>query len=67
MQPFTNYLITMTLTGAQIDELLEQQFVVDRTLQISEAQLLVVHWRCDRIQGRPSVDHVRRDTHRSWS
>lgn len=26
VQPFTNYLITMTLTGTQIDELLEQQF-----------------------------------------
>jgi len=36
VQPFTNYLITMTLTGAQIEALLEQQFVVDRILQISE-------------------------------
>jgi 5'-nucleotidase len=36
VQPFNNYLITMTLTGAQIDELLETQFDVGRILQVSE-------------------------------
>jgi 5'-nucleotidase len=36
VQPFNNYLITMTLTGAQIDELLETQWVVERILQVSE-------------------------------
>lgn len=36
VQPFNNYLITMTLTGAQIDELLERQFEVGRILQVSE-------------------------------
>jgi 5'-nucleotidase len=35
-QPFGNSLVTMTLTGAQIDALLEQQFVVNRILQVSE-------------------------------
>lgn len=41
VQPFGNYLVTMTLTGAQIDELLEQQFDNPQTgaariLQVSE-------------------------------
>jgi 5'-nucleotidase len=42
VQPFGNSLVTMTLTGAQIDTLLEQQFVGcaqtdrDRILQVSE-------------------------------
>jgi len=35
VQPFGNSLVTMTLTGAQIDDLLEQQFDVNRILQIS--------------------------------
>ena len=40
MQPFGNSLVTMTLTGAQIDTLLEQQFVgcgftANRILQVS--------------------------------
>lgn len=41
VQPFGNSLVTMTLTGAQIDTLLEQQFVgcgqtANRILQVSE-------------------------------
>ncbi|MBU1228083.1 MAG: bifunctional metallophosphatase/5'-nucleotidase [Actinobacteria bacterium] len=36
VQPFANYLTTMTLTGAQIDALLEQQFVAGRMLQVSD-------------------------------
>ncbi|MEN8114489.1 MAG: bifunctional metallophosphatase/5'-nucleotidase [Actinomycetota bacterium] len=36
VQPFNNYLITMTLTGAQIDALLERQFEVGKVLQVSE-------------------------------
>jgi len=34
-QPFGNSLVTMTLTGQQIDDLLEQQFDVNRILQVS--------------------------------
>src|SRR5207253_842429 len=45
VQPFGNSLVTMTLTGAQIDTLLEQQFklcvgpnvTTDRILQVSSA------------------------------
>jgi 5'-nucleotidase len=36
VQPFGNSMVTMTLTGAQIDALLEQQFVVNRVLQVSQ-------------------------------
>ena len=36
VQPFTNILVTMTLTGDQIKALLEQQWVKGRFLQISE-------------------------------
>jgi 5'-nucleotidase len=35
VQPFNNYLITMALTGTQLDCLLEQQFVTGVTLQPS--------------------------------
>jgi len=35
VQPFSNILVTMTLTGAQIKDLLEQQFTAARMLQIS--------------------------------
>ena len=35
IQPFGNTLVRMTLTGVQIDDLLEQQFTVNRILQIS--------------------------------
>ena len=35
VQPFGNYLTTLDLTGAQLDCLLEQQFVTERTLQPS--------------------------------
>ncbi|WP_433293071.1 bifunctional metallophosphatase/5'-nucleotidase [Pseudonocardia sp. CA-142604] len=35
VQPFNNYLTTVDLTGAQLDCLLEQQFVAERTLQPS--------------------------------
>jgi 5'-nucleotidase len=35
IQPFNNYLTTVDLTGAQLDCLLEQQFVAERTLQPS--------------------------------
>jgi 5'-nucleotidase len=36
VQPFNNDLVTMTLTGAQIDTLLEQQWVDDNILQVSD-------------------------------
>jgi 5'-nucleotidase len=36
VQPFYNYLVTMDLTGEQVKALLEQQFVVNRILQVSE-------------------------------
>ncbi len=35
VQPFSNDMVTMTLTGQQIKDLLEQQFDVNRMLQIS--------------------------------
>lgn len=35
IQPFGNTLVTKTLTGAQIERLLEQQFQTGRTLQVS--------------------------------
>jgi 5'-nucleotidase len=36
VQPFQNTLVSMDLTGAQIEQLLEQQFVVNRVLQVSD-------------------------------
>lgn len=36
VQPFGNILQTVTLTGAQLKETLEQQFVLGRTLQVSD-------------------------------
>ena len=36
VQPFNNRLVTMTLSGAQIHELLELQFVIGDILQVSE-------------------------------
>jgi 5'-nucleotidase len=36
VQPFGNSLVTMSLTGAQIEALLEQQAVVNRILQVSQ-------------------------------
>jgi 5'-nucleotidase len=35
VQPFGNSLVTMTLTGVQVDTLLETQWVVNRVLQVS--------------------------------
>jgi 5'-nucleotidase len=35
VQPFSNSLVTMTLTGDQLKAVLEQQFVTNKTLQIS--------------------------------
>jgi 5'-nucleotidase len=35
VQPFGNSMVTMTLTGTQIDTLLETQWVVNRVLQVS--------------------------------
>jgi 5'-nucleotidase len=37
VQPFSNTLVVKTCTGAQIDALLEQQFTVNRRLQISDS------------------------------
>ena len=37
VQPFSNTLVVKTCTGAQIEALLEQQYVVNRTLQISDS------------------------------
>jgi 5'-nucleotidase len=36
VQPFANTLVVKTFTGAQLDALLEQQFQVNRILQVSE-------------------------------
>jgi 5'-nucleotidase len=37
VQPFSNTLVVKTCTGAQIEALLEQQYSVNRTLQISDS------------------------------
>ena len=37
VQPFSNTLVVKTCTGAQIEALLEQQFVVNRILQVSNS------------------------------
>jgi 5'-nucleotidase len=37
VQPFSNTLVVKTCTGAQLDALLEQQYSVNRTLQISDS------------------------------
>jgi 5'-nucleotidase len=37
VQPFSNTLVVKTCTGAQIEALLEQQYTVNRTLQISDS------------------------------
>jgi 5'-nucleotidase len=43
VQPFGNYLTTVDLTGAQLDCLLEQQFVTERILQPSATLRYTVH------------------------
>ncbi|MEW6048310.1 MAG: 5'-nucleotidase C-terminal domain-containing protein [Bacillota bacterium] len=51
VQPFNNYLVTMTLTGSQIERLLEQQWVnqpFPRMLQISGLRYA---WHSDRAVG----------------
>ena len=42
VQPFGNYLTTLDLSGAQLDCLLEQQFVTERTLQPSATVRYIV-------------------------
>lgn len=51
VQPFNNYLVTMTLTGSQIERLLEQQWInqpYPRILQISGLRYV---WHSDRPVG----------------
>jgi 5'-nucleotidase len=43
VQPFGNSMVTMTLTGTQIDTLLETQWVVNRVLQVSNG--FTYEWR----------------------
>ena len=43
MQPFSNSLVTMSLTGAQLKAVLEQQAVTNRILQISAS--LTYTWK----------------------
>ncbi|MEN9229023.1 MAG: bifunctional metallophosphatase/5'-nucleotidase [Gloeomargarita sp. HHBFW_bins_205] len=59
VQPFGNYLVTLTLTGAQIKTLLEQQFDnpspgQNRILQVSQG--LRYRWRPDAPPGQRVVD-----------
>ena len=61
VQPFGNSLVTMTLTGAQIEALLEQQFRAagNTILQVSESLSLQLEpvgagW----VEGRSSLDHA---------
>ncbi|MCS7293675.1 MAG: bifunctional metallophosphatase/5'-nucleotidase [Gloeomargarita sp. SKYBB_i_bin120] len=59
VQPFGNHLVTMTLTGAQVKALLEQQFDnpapgQNRILQVSQG--FRYRWRPDRPPGQRVVD-----------
>ena len=54
VQPFGNTLVVKTCTGAQIQALLDQQFVVARTLQISST--LHYSWASSRPAGDKVVD-----------
>lgn len=49
VQPFSNSLVTMSLTGAQLKAVLEQQFAVSRTLQISAS--LTYSWSASAAAG----------------
>jgi 5'-nucleotidase len=50
VQPFGNSLVTMTLTGAQIETLLEQQFLLDdRILQVSNG--FTYEWSASAAEG----------------
>ncbi len=49
VQPFSNSLVTMSLTGAQLKAVLEQQAVTNRTLQISAS--LTYSWSTSAASG----------------
>jgi 5'-nucleotidase len=54
VQPFSNSLVTMTLTGAQLKAVLEQQFVTTKTLQISAS--LTYSWSASAAVGSKISD-----------
>lgn len=62
VQPFGNSLVTMSLTGAQIDTLLETQFVVNRILQVSNG--FEYAWSAGRQQCRYRQHQDQRRGHR---
>ncbi len=51
VQPFGNTLVTMTLTGAQLDTLLEQQFRADRDLVLQVSAGFAYAWDATRPVG----------------
>ena len=55
MQPFGNSLVTMTLTGAQLKNLLESQHKGSETTMLQPSEGLSYTWQADAIVG----DHVR--------
>lgn len=54
VQPFSNNLVTMTLTGAQLKAVLEQQFVTNKMLQISAS--LTYSWSASAAVGSKISD-----------
>jgi 5'-nucleotidase len=51
VQPFGNSLVTMTLTGAQLEALLEQQFRGDRDLVLQVSAGFAYEWDASRPVG----------------
>ncbi|MBE3598360.1 MAG: bifunctional metallophosphatase/5'-nucleotidase [Limnochordaceae bacterium] len=51
IQPFNNYLVTMTLTGSQIERLLEQQWMNQPFPRILQISGLRYTWHADRAAG----------------
>ena len=52
VQPFNNYLVTLTLTGAQIDTLLEQQWQGQTTPRILQVAGISYTWDASRPDGQ---------------
>ena len=64
VQPFNNFLVSMDLTGAQIETLLEQQFTganaaAAKVLQVRTASPTPGPRAAPGSQGRPGVDQAR--------
>ena len=67
VQPFGNLLVSMTLTGAQIDTLLEQQWSTEPVAggvpaprHLERRHVRVVALGAGRPEDRPGLDHAQR-------